>query len=596
MWRIACLRLVIVLLALAVGTGPSPGGAAVAQSSGLPDMRWVSPNWGFTVRWYSNEWFIADQSTVEENEFLALRDSLGNSIVFQTTTVFGGDAEACLDWLLTNTESYPDTTEFRLALDTYGAPYVWRSPTQAYAVVSLRAAQDTDTERELVGYLECQTLVPDEAVLQRLYSGPPEMFEDWFADIVKTIEAVFLPATGWIADDPADPAFVWAGIAPLAGEERIDAAFVLDASGQPQLLVGLEAESALTRMVTFENVSEEPLAVAPGGVDLTLISAIDAAADRSSPLTALRWEDGFLGDVAGARTLAPGERATALLDFAPADFSGISCDSLPLLLLGYTTPDGSSVEFAEAELPAELNDCLPFLGEAAAGRPVLAPPSITQQQTASAVQRISLLTAMEGRLDDLGRIPLGRLVLDPDATFADLPDGAMALYVERGAVEVAMDNVTMQIPAEEQLTADSGADLTVRNTSGGDAVLLVLALEPTASWDTWDADDPFRDRTGFTFTPLFPELNLLDRQAGRRFTVEVVRLAPGATFSPAPVDGSQPRQVELLVESGSVTVHGGDANGVSQPVLAGTPARVPVGESVTAGADGPASLLVVYAE
>jgi hypothetical protein len=591
--RIACLRLAVVLLALA-GIGPCLGGDA-AQSSGLPDMRWVGPTWGHTVRWFSNEWTVVEDSSSDGTDLLALNDSLGNRVVFQAATEFGGDAEACLDWLLTDTPALANVSDFRLARDEFGDPYLFRSPTQGYAVFSVRVAGDDGVVNAFVGYMECQTLVPGEAVLARIYSGPPQVFAEWYDDIVKTIEGVFLPATGWIADDPSDPAFVGAGIAPLAGEERIDASFVLDAAGRPQLLIGLEAESGATRMVTFENVSQSSLVVVPGDVELTLISFIGAVADRPAPLTSLRWEDGFASDADGTRELAPGERATALLDFAPPDFTGIGCDVLPALLLTYRPPVGASVEFAYGRLPAEFDDCVPVLGDVPVGRPVLEANSAMQPPTETAVTRLPILAAMDGRLDDLGRIPLGRLVLAQNVTFGELPAGDMALYVESGSVEVVLDDVTVQVPAGEQMTADDGADLLVRNTSGGDALLLVLALDPTESWDTWDADDPFRDRTGFRFTPLFPQPSLLDRQAGRQFTVEAVRLAPGAAFTPEPDAGAAER-AEVLVESGSVMVRSPDGSGESEPIFVGETARVPAGGSITAAADEPASLLVVYVE
>ena len=581
---------IVLLVSLLVA---APGISTVsAQPSTLPDMRWRSPNWDFTVRWYSNEWTVAEDSASEGTDFLALTDTLGNGVAFHATTDFAGDAEACLDWLLSDAEARPGTANFQLARDAFGDPYVFRSPAQSYAVFTVQVANEDGLAQEYVSYAECQTLAPGLAVLQRVYSGPPAAFFEWYDDIVRTLESVFLAAPAWIADDPEDASMIWAGIAPLAERERIDAAFVLDATGRPELLVGLEAESGSSRLITFENISDSALAVAPAAIDLTLVALTGEVPERQSAWTAFRWEDGFVSDGEGTRVLSPGERASAAIDFAPVDLSGITCDVLPLLLLTYQPPGGAPIEFADGELPPELSDCLPLFASAATGRPVLQAMSVSQPPPPLEVTREPIFTAMDGRLDDLGRIPLARLTVAPGTAFAELPSGSIALYGESGTPEVEIDGVFIPLPAGELLTGDDGAPLLVHNTSKQEAVMLVLALEPTETWDTWSEEDPFRDRIGFTFVPLFPETNLLDRQLARRFTVETVLLPAGASLVPVPQDETVERAL-VLVERGSLTVESAEGKFGPSVISAGETASLPPGGAVSASEDGPASFLVV---
>lgn len=345
-WPMRILALVIVLTATPLSLASD---AAVAQQTGLKDMIYVSPTWGYTVRWYSTEWTVLDESSEAKKDLLTLEDTLGNVLSFAGTPDYAGDADACLDDLVAQVLATPGTADPETVESGGFLPFEWRDPRQSYTLMQIRWPVNGVLEDHAV-YIECQTLVPGEAVLERLYAGPVAVFDQWYDDIVETIEGVYLPSSAWMAPGAEETGgqSISAGAAPLGETPRAVAALVPDSAGDPQLLVGVADAAGDIRVVTFENVSDAPVTVQPANLTLSL-SGENSVGLAQQPY-AVTWDDPSRADADGSRSLQPGERAEAQVAIAPIDLSTVACDPPPFVRLDYRQDDGSPVTLTASDV------------------------------------------------------------------------------------------------------------------------------------------------------------------------------------------------------------------------------------------------------
>jgi hypothetical protein len=354
------LRSLALLISIAIGM-LLPADHAVAQQTGLKDMIYVSPHWGYSIRWYSSEWIIGDEQSDADADLLQLTDSLGNAITYTGLEGFQGDADACLDQMVGEVVSIPGAGDVAQAEGDFGTPYEWRDASQSYTVFQIRLPVNGVLVDHAV-YAECQTLVPGKAVFQRLYTGPVEVFDQYYDDIAQTLDGVFLPASAWLPMPDSEVA--WAGSAPLLSTSRLNASLVPSAS-DAQLLVGLVDASGDTRIVTFENVSDAPVSVDPNSLVLSVTAMTDETLPPEQRPSSIAWEDGSVANADGTRALAPGERATVQVGIPPVDTSTMTCDGLPSLTLEYRPADGESVTIGSSALA--LSECLNNVVAAPAG-------------------------------------------------------------------------------------------------------------------------------------------------------------------------------------------------------------------------------------
>ena len=341
------------LLALAA-LAALPLSPASAQQDTIKDTLYTSPTWGFTIRWHSDRWDVVHDLSGDDLNVLGLSDDGGNIVVFTGLRNYAGDAAACLDDMRAGAFSDP-AEDAAIATPTIEPEvlFEWSDEHQAYVLLQTTSA-GADGPTDDVLYLECQTLVPGEAVFQRFYSAPAAVFDQSYDDVVDLLESVHLPASAWLPEDENDPAYVWAGYAPLRDEERRDATlFPLDGEAAPRLLIGLVDESGDTRVVTFENVSDRAVLVEPANLTLIYTSLFDEAEDQIHRPYALAWEDGVTANADGSRTLAPGERATVHVQIAPIEELTMDCDAFPFLALEYRE---SAESFAD--ITGDFGPCL----------------------------------------------------------------------------------------------------------------------------------------------------------------------------------------------------------------------------------------------
>lgn len=557
---------------------PSPAARAQQTTATIKDTVYISPHWGFSVRWHYDDWILDLDLAAEDSDTLGLRDNANNYLLFTGERGFGGDADACLDQMIVDAGETPGP-DLAVATDSIGDPYESRGSDQSYVLYQTTAAEADGNPEDLVVYAECQTLVPGDAVLKRQYSGDPDTFLQSYDAIVDTVESVHHPwASAFLPSDGIDTRFVSSGYSPLRGRDRDTAnLFPYPDSGAPStLLIDLVDQSGTTRVVTFTNVSDVPVMVEPSSLNQTLLSVLAEELPIMEPATAVTWEDGSNSSSDGSRTLAPGERATVHATIPSLDPARMSCDVLPLLLFSYLDSTGNYTDFGASDLSACFSD------EPYDPRPVLAAP------LPSGVAVESLLAEIPAERDDLGRIPLARITLAPGATAPDtLFAGPIAAVVESGSVEAILGDIVVTTPAGQSLTAVPGASLTVRNPTDAPVTLLALPEETRDDWGVTLSEFP---PPGVAFALLIPYQELMQRQAPGLFSLDRITLDPGAAYTPTASGASSLDAIAILVESGAITTS--DAFSTA-PLNAGDNAILSPGATLQATNDGPATLLLV---
>ena len=292
--------------------------AADRDSGTLRDMVYVSPSWGYSVRWYGDEWNVAGESSVDGIDQLTLTDAVGSSVRFAGRAGYHGDARACLDDLLAQLER-DGARDIVVLRDDYDRPQKLFHPWRSWMLV-IAGFPEGGTSLDQVVYLDCRTLAPEEAVFIRELRTPAATYSDelWHLDILN----VALPRRAWsgnsfvglsapgldpdwvIAPMPADSTWPW--VYPddpkLLTADGIELGMMTQVDGDPE---------RGDLVVIIENSGMEPLTIDPARFSI----ANNPDSERPDPdlfATSAVWHDGA---ASGSRTLAPGEWASLLLDF-----------------------------------------------------------------------------------------------------------------------------------------------------------------------------------------------------------------------------------------------------------------------------------------
>ncbi|MFN8593891.1 MAG: hypothetical protein U0031_20715 [Thermomicrobiales bacterium] len=309
-----------ILIALLVGACLLP--AAAYARPGLHDRQYISPTWGYVVRWYSDEWTIDDQASNDGIDTLALSDGEGRRVAFAGRAGYGGDARACLDDQIAAIESSPDASDLAVVRDEFDHPQKFYHPWRAW-IMLLAGRAEGGARVDHVVYLDCRTLAPDDAVLIRTLEMPATAWSDelWPLDVLNAA----LPRGAW-----------WGGVYSALSAPGLDADFAppplptdsllpWDYPDAPHLLPGaMGAERGMLTqidgdndarefVVLVENMSEEPLTIDPARfTDSNRPEAARPDPDIA-PLSAV-WDD---TGQSGPRTLDAGTTATLTLTFPP---------------------------------------------------------------------------------------------------------------------------------------------------------------------------------------------------------------------------------------------------------------------------------------
>lgn len=257
-----------ILVALLVLLAVPLSAAASREERALHDMNYVSPTWGYVVRWYGDEWRVDEQSSESGFDSLWLSNDEGTIVGIQGGQEYAGDAAACLDDLIAGIEQYPGAVDPVIVEDEEGTQQIARDPWLSWVVLLVGLPAGDQTVDQVV-YLDCQTLVPGEAVLSRMLAGVAAGFDqdDPRFDVLN----VALPRSALVVDPRSGmlgpgtmggqtprpfPEFVCAGF-PRIGQLLVDAGG--DELGMMTVLDGAE----LTRVIAIENTSTAPLTIDP---------------------------------------------------------------------------------------------------------------------------------------------------------------------------------------------------------------------------------------------------------------------------------------------------------------------------------------------
>src|SRR5262245_19060487 len=149
---------------------------ALAQAHrGVHDMSYTSPNWGYHVRWYADEWTVEQESSAGGVDSLWLTDASGNVIGFDGGAGFAGDAIACLDDMYAQVQAIPGASVIDVVSDEEGTVQVSQDPWSSWAVLLVGLPVGNEQVYHVV-YIDCRTLVPGEDVLKRTLATPAATF------------------------------------------------------------------------------------------------------------------------------------------------------------------------------------------------------------------------------------------------------------------------------------------------------------------------------------------------------------------------------------------------------------------------------------
>jgi hypothetical protein len=110
-------------------------GLASRTEESLRDSVYISPTWGFSVRWYDDEWTVDQETTTDSVDTLWLSDTMGNAVGFEGRAGYGGDARACLDDRISAVQETAQAGDAAVATDELDRPYKIFHPWRSWAVL-----------------------------------------------------------------------------------------------------------------------------------------------------------------------------------------------------------------------------------------------------------------------------------------------------------------------------------------------------------------------------------------------------------------------------------------------------------------------------
>ncbi len=201
--------------------------AAAGIFAQIEGERWTSPTYGFSVSWAGTEWQPDPQGTLtavgpERLDRVHLLNGV-SSLYFEGATRYQGDLTACVAEEANLLAQETGVSEIRPYRDEEGVPLVADGPNSSAAAFTLTLSIGNQ-EVELVDYVECRTLIPDEAVLIITLVTQPPVFDQELAAAQTVIDTITLAEEppldplaafgGWLAAAQERPSIA----GPLSGE------------------------------------------------------------------------------------------------------------------------------------------------------------------------------------------------------------------------------------------------------------------------------------------------------------------------------------------------------------------------------------------
>jgi hypothetical protein len=318
--------LALVLVVTTFVASATTGFASRAEQS-LRDSVYVSPTWGFLVRWYDDEWTVYQETTTDGVDTLWLTDTMGNTAGFEGRAGYSGDARACLDDLVSGVQETTAAGDAAVATDEFDRPFKIFHPWRSWTVLLVPVrGDDQESAVDHLVYRDCRTLVPGEAVFVRTLIAPAEMFSDelpqldvlnaalprgaWYGSIYEELTAPGQSDQGSWSPMPVDSIEPWElpGVPKLLGtQDGSELGMMTQVDGDPE---------NNTVVVMIENSGTAPLEIDPlqftdSNWDL-FDGLIEPRPDPDLSPVQTVWND---GTESGPRTLPPGTWASLTLEF-----------------------------------------------------------------------------------------------------------------------------------------------------------------------------------------------------------------------------------------------------------------------------------------
>jgi hypothetical protein len=232
---------------------------ATALAAQVVGETWTSPTYGFNVSWAGTEWTVEPSGTLtaagpERLDRVHLLNGV-SSLYFEGATRYHGNLSSCVAEEANLLSEETGVSGIRPYRDSSGAPFAADGPNSSAAAFSLTLAVGGQ-EVELIDYVECRTLIPDEAVLIITLVTEPNVFESELASaqaVIDTLAEAQAPALdplaaygGWIAVAQQQPSIA----GPLSGAL---------AFGPGDLAVERAGVDAPDAYIRAEFVNPEPL-------------------------------------------------------------------------------------------------------------------------------------------------------------------------------------------------------------------------------------------------------------------------------------------------------------------------------------------------
>lgn len=183
------------LIATLLLTGFLAAGARTASAqddeSGLDDNTFTGPNFGWSVEWDEDVWTFDEEDNSGGSDYASL-STVGDTFAiaqFFAAVEFDGDPDDCVvGWeeFIGGRDGVDDVE----VSDEFDLP---DAPRGAEALTYTYVSTTDDGDLDLVEYVQCQTLVEDEAVLILTILTTPNVFEDLIPIVDDLTAEIVLP-------------------------------------------------------------------------------------------------------------------------------------------------------------------------------------------------------------------------------------------------------------------------------------------------------------------------------------------------------------------------------------------------------------------
>jgi len=223
---------------------PSPTPTPNLGALGVKGNTYKSPNYGFTVAW-DTTWTVEDAKATKGGSagsgFDQLVLSNGTSrMTFTGSQDFGGNSLECVQGVSAQMKSQAGVSNFQQAKAPDGSALAGGNAADAFGVFAYQLPAANGQPQTLAAYIECQTLVPGQAVLVSVQTVPATSYNDQIAARRKLLNAVHVPAALPAASGAPRAATPAGQIGPLVADRPVGGL----AADQPALHIALDQSAS----------------------------------------------------------------------------------------------------------------------------------------------------------------------------------------------------------------------------------------------------------------------------------------------------------------------------------------------------------------